>query len=85
MTSLSQNILDDADVLGSGAQYVRQYGQDVPDCVGFPAIDRQQVMNGGRTIQHANSIAELIDEFCVCIQLRERKRERERERERDGD
>jgi hypothetical protein len=31
----------------------------------FPAIDRQQVMNGGRTIQHANSIAELIDEFFV--------------------
>jgi hypothetical protein len=34
--------------------------------MGFPTIDRQQVMNGGRTIQHANSIAELIDEFfCV--------------------
>ena len=31
----------------------------------FSAIDRQQVMNGGRTIQHANSIAELIDEFFV--------------------
>ena len=52
----------------------------------FSAIDRQQVMNGGRTIQHANSIAELIDEFfvysignvkgknaCVCVRERKRK------------
>lgn len=65
-TSLSENILDDANVLGSSAQDVRQDGQNVADCMGFATIDRQQVMNGGRAIQHANSIAELIDEFC-CV------------------
>lgn len=45
---------------------MRQNGQNVSDGVSFPAVNGQQVMNGGRAIQHADSIAELIDEFCVC-------------------
>lgn len=77
---MCQDILDDTDVLGASPQDVRQDGQDVADGVSFPPIDRQEEMNSDRTVEHANSIAELIDEFYVCVFNCERKDQWTRER-----